>query len=107
MAYEVKPAVEKTLTNLRETSEENVDEAISSFLHKFLINNEEGEISITSMYPKKDHERRKPANRELIEIELDDMKNANMDSIESALKLGSSFIDLLIPLIQNWFSSIR
>ena len=41
----------------------------------------------------------------MIEIELDDMKNANMRSIEDALNLRSSSIESLVLLIQDCFSS--
>ena len=109
IAYEVKPAVEKTLLNLQELSKETLaDDAIDSSLHKFSIqsnDNEDNGIKISAIYPKKDHERRKPANQEMIEIELDDMKNANMRSIEEALNLRSSSIESLLPLIQDHFSS--
>ena len=54
---------------------------------------------------KKDHERRKSANHNMIEIELDDMKNANMRSIEEALNLRLSSIESLVLLIQDCFSS--
>ena len=99
----------KTLLNLQELSEETlVDDAIDSFLHKFSTqsnDDKDNRIKISTIYPKKDHERRKPANREMVEIELDDMKNANMRSIEEALNLRSSSVELLVPLIQDRFSS--
>ena len=41
----------------------------------------------------------------MIEIELDDMKNANMRSIEEALNLRLSSIESLVLLIQDCFSS--
>ena len=41
----------------------------------------------------------------MIEIELDDMKNANVRSIEESLNLRSSSIESLVPLIQGRFSS--
>ena len=41
----------------------------------------------------------------MIEIELHDMKNANMRSIEEALNLRSSSIESLVLLIQDHFSS--
>ena len=43
----------------------------------------------------------------MIEIELDDMKNANMRSIEEALNLRSSSIESLVLLIQDHFSSVK
>ena len=41
----------------------------------------------------------------MIEIELDDMKNANMRSIEEALNPRLSSIESLVLLIQDCFSS--
>ena len=109
MAYEVKPAVEKTLLNLQELSKETLaDNAIDSFLHKFSIQSNDDEdngIKISAIYLKKDHRRRKPSNCKMIEIELDDMKNANMRSIKEALNLRLSSIKSLVLLIQDRFSS--
>ena len=67
--------------------------------------NEDNVIRISAIYLKKDHVRRKPANHKTIEVELDDMKNANMRSIEEALNLRLSSIKSLFPLIQDRFSS--
>ena len=109
MTYEVKSAEEKTLLNLQELSKETLaDDAIDSFLHKFSIQSNDNEgngIKISAIYPKKDHMRRKPANHKMIEVELDDMKNANMRSIKEALNLRLSSIKSLVPLIQDRFSS--
>lgn len=82
MAYEVKPAVEKTTENLNEMSQEDLDSAISSFLHKYTIN-ENG--TITSIYPKSGDERRKPKNREFIEVEFESMKNIGDEAMKSCL----------------------
>ena len=109
MAYEVKPAVEKTLLNLQELSKEPLaDDVIDSFLHKLSIqsdDNEDNGVKISAIYPKRDHKRRKPANCKMIEIELDDTKNANMRPIKDALNLRLSSIQSLVPLIQSCFSS--
>ena len=44
MAYEVKPAVEKTLLNLQELSKEPLaDDVIDSFLHKLSIQSDDNE----------------------------------------------------------------
>lgn len=106
MAYEVKPAIEKTFANLEEMKGEDLNSAISSFLHKFSINEDDtNKVRITSMYPIAGHERRKLKNREFIEIELEEMTNADNSSIEAALKLRSTSIDSLVPLITDRFSS--
>ena len=84
------------------------DDAIDSFLHKFSIqsnDNEDNGIEISAIYLKRDHGRKKPSNCKMSEIELDDMKNANMRSIKEALNLRLSSIESLVLLIQDRFSS--
>jgi len=40
MAYDVKPAVEQTLVNFQEMLDENEDDALGRFLHKFTLRDE-------------------------------------------------------------------
>ena len=99
----------KNIVEFTRLSKETLaDDAIDSFFHKLSIQSNDDEdngIKISAIYLKKDHERRKPTNWKMIEIELHDMKNANMRSIEEALNLRSSSIESLVLLIQDHFSS--
>ena len=70
MAYDVVPTVEK-IANLDAKKDEDVDEAIDSYLRKFSIRGEDDLITIEAKCEKAGHERQKVVNREYTEIELD------------------------------------
>ena len=105
MAYDVVPAVEKTIVNLEALTDEDVDEAIDSYLRKFSIRDEDDLITIEAKYEKAGHERRKVVNREYTEIELEDMNYAEQESIKRALNIRSDAVETIVPLIRDRFSS--
>ena len=89
MVYDVQPAVEKSLMILDDLKEESLDEAINSFLKQFSVKDESGVTTVVSSYVKQGHERRKPANREYIEIEMADMTFTEMVSMGEGITIES------------------
>ena len=107
MVYDVQPAVEKCLMILDDLKEESLDEAINSFLKQFSVKDENGVTTVVASYAKQGHERRKPANREYIEIEMADMTFTEIVSMEKALQLRAEAIEILVPLIKDRFKSFE
>jgi hypothetical protein len=105
LVNELKPAVDITKTSLGELSNEDINDILDSYLLKFRIIENDGTTSLVSTYPKEGHELKK-SNREFVEIELGNMANLNLECISSAIKLRKSAIDIILPLVNDRFSSL-
>ena len=105
MVNELKPAVAVTIASLDELSNEGNDDIIGSYLLKFRINEKDGTTNLVSSYLKEGHELKK-LNKEFVEIELCNMANLNLDCLSSAINLRKSAIDIILPLINERFSSL-
>jgi len=109
MPHDVYPAVQKTVENLEEFREENIDNTIDSHLTKFRIKDENDLITLVSSYTKAGHEGKNPANREYIEIEIDSFCEAtlNEDTLQRSLEIRVSAIDVFVPLIEGRLGSFN
>ena len=105
MVNELKPAVDVTKASLDELNNEGIDDIIGSYLLKFRINEKDGTTNLVSSYLKEGHELKK-FNKEFVEIELCNMANLNLDCLSSAINLRKSAIDIILPLINERFSSL-
>ena len=105
MAYEVNPAIDTAFTYLEDMAEEEVEDMIDSYLQKFTIVDEDGLVTVVGNYPKSGHERKNVQNREYIDIELDDMREVDVEAIERARNTRHEGALTVIPLIQERFSS--
>eukprot|EP00112_Aurelia_sp_Birch-Aquarium-sp1_P000486 Seg10468.1 transcript_id=Seg10468.1/GoldUCD/mRNA.D3Y31 product="Zinc finger protein 862" protein_id=Seg10468.1/GoldUCD/D3Y31 len=102
MAFEIPPAIEKTIAAMGEISDvtDATDTSLSTFLSKFRVDNN----IVKDEYPKAGHERRQPANREYLDVEME-MTNVDVSSFERAIKIQGKAADIICPLIRNRFSS--
>ena len=105
MTYEVNPAVEETIDNLERKAEETEDEVIGSYLRKFRIIDQDGLVTVEGQYPKAGHERRKPGNREYLDVELPNMNKVGHEEVLNALELIKYGANVVVPLIRDRFSS--
>ena len=105
MAYEVPPAVEKTINQLEDLIEEDLDEAIDSNLKMFQVIDEDGLVTLRSTYARAGHERKKPNNREYHDIELDNVSYISEEAMQNALSLRAEGINVLMPFINTRFKS--
>lgn len=112
MAFEIPGSVEKTLNALEEISEEDEHHlSPSSYLAKFRM--EEGfegetgghvnDVRIT--YPKAGHEKRKPPNREYLEVSLEQMEKVGIEAVQRTVEIREDAADRLRPVIRDRFSS--
>ena len=92
------------LSNLEDLRNEELDDSIDSYLRKFTIMNDNEEI-LTARYAKAGHERKKTANREYIDVTMENVNFVNDESINSALALRAEGIKILTPLIRERFKS--
>ena len=87
MAYEISASVEKTMDALEETSQAFTEDlSLSSYLGKYQIVCGRENI-LKANFPKAGHEKRKPQNREYIDVQLEQMTNVDFSIIEKALKM--------------------
>ena len=56
LAHEMIPAIDLSITNLEEFCIETTDDAIKSYLRKFMIKNENNIVTVVASYLKADHE---------------------------------------------------
>ncbi|XP_065665100.1 zinc finger protein 862-like [Hydra vulgaris] len=105
MVNELKPAVDITKASLAELSHEDIDNIIDSYLLKFKINEKDGSTNLLSSYFKEGNELKK-SNPEFVEIELNNMANLNFECIHSAIKVRKLAIEIILPLINDRFSSL-
>lgn len=109
MAYDVKPAVTLLLSYLEDLQQETLVAAISSYLKRFSIqlphdDDEADQVVLICNYPKTGHERKKLPHREYIDVVLEDMNYAQLDSAESALNLRTTAAEIFVRLIRERFS---
>ena len=102
MAFQIPPAIEKTIPALEEISDvtDVTDTSLITFLSKFHMENN----FVKGKYPKAGHERCQPANRENNEVELE-MTNVGVTSFKRAIEIQRKAADIICPLIRNRFSS--
>ena len=105
MAYDVEPAVEKSIDILEGLKYENIDDAVDSYLKKFSIRDEDGLVTIVANYYRAGHERKKPANRECFDVELDNLKFTDEASLERGLEIRAEAVNKLVPFIRKRFKS--
>ena len=90
-------------------SEADVQElSLSSYLAKFRIQDgdgTDGRNAVRATYPKAGHEKRKPHNREYLEIDVEQMAGVGIEAVQRAVKIRKDAADLLRPLIRARFSS--
>ena len=106
LAHEMIPAIDLSITNLEEFCIETIDDAIKSYLRKFMIKDENNIVTVVASYPKADHEGRKLLNQEFIETEINSFTEVSHEVIDSALSLHGEVIYILVTLIEERFSSI-
>ena len=107
LAFEIPLAVETVIDTLEEIKENSSssDYVLSSYLAKFRVLQDSDAIAVKANYPKAGHERRQPENRELFDLELEQMSNVGYEAGEKALEMQVKVADILCPLIRNRFSS--
>ena len=67
-------------------SDENEDDALGSFLHKFTLRDEDGVVTLVSRYPRAGNERKKPQNRDYVDVEIDEINQVE-NAITKAIDL--------------------
>ncbi|XP_065655360.1 zinc finger protein 862-like [Hydra vulgaris] len=105
MVHEVKPAIDLTKDYLVELSNETIDDILDSYLLKFRIKYKDDTTTLVSSYFKDGHELKK-TNAEFVDIELYDMTNINIDSINAAIEVRKTAVNIIKPLIDDRFSSL-
>ena len=109
MSPDNSPVLEKTALNLEDLRDEGLDYTTESYLVKFFIKDEDNLTTVISNYTKAGHKRRKLENREYIKIEINSFNDAtlNLESLNSALTLRSTSIEIFIALVQYRLGSFR
>ncbi|XP_065678256.1 zinc finger protein 862-like [Hydra vulgaris] len=105
LVHEVKPAIDLTKDYLVELSNETIDDILDSYLLKFRIKYKDDTTTLVSSYFKDGHELKK-TNAEFVDIELYDMTNINFDSINAAIEVRKTAVNIIKPLIDDRFSSL-
>ena len=105
MAYEMPASVEKTMDALEEISQACIEDLpLSSYLAKYKIAHGH-ENTLRANFPKAGHEKRKPQNREYIDVHLEQMTDVDFSSIEKAVKIRKDAAKILRPKIDTRFST--
>ena len=87
MAYEIPASVEKTMDALEEISQAHTEDlSLSNYLAKYQIVCRHKKI-LKANFPKAGHKKRKPQNREYIDVHLEQMTNVDFSSAEKAIKM--------------------